>query len=88
MFALCHGHQGLNIEGVVTGFGYKTYRWEWWYMPLKCTLDSLGLQALYSYPLMKMWVANGATIAENLGGDGGCTQTQPSAEFWPIAVKS
>ena len=88
MFALCRGHQGLKIEGVVTGFGYKVYRWEWWYMPLKCMLDSLGLQALYSYSLLKMWVANGAAITENLGRGGGCTHTQPSAEFWPIVAKS
>ena len=38
MFALSRANQSLNVEGVVTRFGYKGYQWSWWYMPLKCRL--------------------------------------------------
>ena len=37
----CRGH---NIRGLVLGFGYKHYKWEWWYMPLTCRLRALHLE--------------------------------------------
>ena len=53
MFALCRANQSLNVEGVVTGFGYKGYQWSWWYMPLKCQLQALGLGNLCEYGALK-----------------------------------
>ena len=39
----CRGH---NIRGLVLGFGYKHYKWEWSYMPPTCRLRALHLESL------------------------------------------
>ena len=49
----CRGH---NIRGLVLGFGYKHYKWEWWYMPLTCRLRALHLESLCNYHSLKAWV--------------------------------
>ena len=46
IFALCCEH---NIRAIAMGYEYKRYRWEWWYLPLNCWLDGLGLGALSEY---------------------------------------
>ena len=63
MLAVCWAHQALNIEGIVTGFRYKGYNWSWWFMPLKCRLQGLGLGQLCLYPVLRTWVANREAIA-------------------------
>ena len=84
MFALCRADQSLNVQGVVTGFGYKKYQWAWWYMPLRCRLQALGLQGLCEYGALKTWVADGKAIALSLGRGGGCTHTQESNNNLPL----
>ena len=39
---LCNSTQcrDFNVRGIVLSFGYKKYKWEWWYMPLRCRLQS------------------------------------------------
>ena len=44
-----------NIRGLVLGFGYIKYKWEWWYMPLKCRLSTLGLVQLCDFHTVKWW---------------------------------
>ena len=83
VFALCCDHQSLNVEGVVTGFGDKGYRWCWWFMPLRCRLQALGLGSLCEYSALKAWVAHGKAIALNLGRGGGCTHPQASENNLP-----
>ena len=71
----CRNH---NMRGIVLGFGYKHYKWEWWYIPLKCRLQALGLDNLCKYHALKGWALEGSHIAESMGR-GGCTQTQESS---------
>ena len=84
LFALCRADQSLNVRGVVTGFGYKKYQWTWWYMPLRCRLQALGLPGLCEYGALKQWVADGKAIALSLGRGGGCTHTQESNNNLPL----
>ena len=76
--ALC---RELNIRGVVMGFGYKNYKWEWWYMPLQCRLTSMGLAKLCEYHRVKQWALEGASLADSLGKGGGDTHTQQLSQF-------
>ena len=46
----CRGH---NIRGLVLGFRYKHYKWEWWYMPLTCRLRALHLELLCDYGMQR-----------------------------------
>ena len=41
--ALCREH---NIKVLAMGCGNKKYLWEWWYLPLKCRLEGLGVGTL------------------------------------------
>ena len=74
----CRGH---NIRGLVLGFGYKHYKWEWWYMPLMCRLRALHLESLCDYHSLKAWALEGASFAVSLGKGGGCTHTQESSQY-------
>ena len=74
----CRGH---NIRGLVLGFGYKHYKWEWWYMPLTCRLRALHLESLCDYHSFKAWALEGASFAVSLGRGGGCTHTQESSQY-------
>jgi len=74
----CRGH---NIRSLVLGFGYKHYKWEWWYMPLTCRLQALNLQSLCDYHCLKTWALEGASLAVSLGRGGGCTHTQESSQY-------
>ena len=44
----CRGH---NVRGLVLGFVYKHYRWEWWNMPLTGRLQALKWKWLWDYPI-------------------------------------
>ena len=33
----------INLRSIVTGFGYKSYKWRWWWRPLVNTLKRCGL---------------------------------------------
>ena len=86
--SLCNSAQcrELNVRGIVLGFGYNKYHWEWWYMPLKCRLQSLGLTALCDCHHVKRWVLEGVSLAEAMGRGGRCTHThthtqEPSQSF-------
>ena len=48
---LCNSTQcrGNNVRGLLVGFGYKHYKWEWWYMPLTSRLQALNLKSLCHY---------------------------------------
>ena len=35
--------RGWNIRGHVLGFGYKKYKWDWWYLPLMWRINALRL---------------------------------------------
>ena len=74
----CRGH---NIRGLVLGFGYKHYKWEWWYMPLTCRLRALHLESLCDYHSLKAWALEGASFAVSLGRGGGCTHTQEPSKY-------
>ena len=72
----CRGH---IVRGLVLGFGYKHYKWEWWYMPLTCRLQALNLKSLCDYHRLKAWAHEGASFAVSFGSRGGCTHTQESS---------
>ena len=71
--ALCREY---NIRAIAMGCGYKKYKWVWWYLPLKCRLEGLGLLDLCEYQRLKKWAREGAHVATTLGRGGGCTHTQ------------
>ena len=62
----CRGH---NIRGLVLGFGYKHYKWEWSHM---LRLRALHLESLCNYHSLKAWALEGASFAVSLGRGGGC----------------
>ena len=70
-----------NVRGLVLGFGYKHYKWEWWYMPLTCRVQALNLKSLCDYHILKAWALEGASIVVSLGRGGGCTHTQESSQY-------
>ena len=74
----------LNVTGVVMGFGYKNYKWEWWCMPLQCRLTSLGLGELCDHHKVKQWALKGASLADSLGREGGDTHTQELSQLYAI----
>ena len=74
----CRDH---NVGGLVLRFGYKHYKWEWWYMPLTCRLQALNLNSLRDHHNLKAWVLEGASIAVSLGRGGGCTHTHESSQY-------
>ena len=74
----CRGH---NIRGLVPGFGYKHYIWEWLYMPLTCRLQALYLESLCDHRSLKAWALKGASFAASLRRGGGCTHTQESSQY-------
>ena len=80
---LCNSTQycGHNIRRLVLGFGYKPYKWEWWYMPPTCRLPALYLESLCNSHSLKAWALEGASFAASLGRGGGCTHTQQSSQY-------
>ena len=47
-------------------------------MPLKCRLQTLGLENRCEYHQLKEWALEGSRIAKSMGRGGGCTHTHGS----------
>ena len=74
----CRRH---NIRGLVLGFGYKKFKWQWWYMPVTCRLRALHLESLCNDHSLKACALGRASLAVSLGRGGGCTHTQESSQY-------
>ena len=56
-----------NFRGLVLGFGYKRYKWEWWYMPLTCRLQALNLKSLCDYHKVESLGPGGGLVCCEFG---------------------
>ena len=49
----------INLRSVVMGFGYKGYKWKWWWRPLVNTLTRCGFQDCVNLQTIKRWFSLG-----------------------------
>ena len=60
----------INLRSIVMGFGYKGYKWKWWWRPLVNTLTRCGFQDCANLQTIKRWLSLGEGMRLPRGGIG------------------
>ena len=60
----------INLRSIVMGFGYKGYKWRWWWRPLVNTLTRCGFPDCANLQTIKRWFSLGEGMRLPRGGIG------------------
>ena len=60
----------INLRSIVMGFGYKGYKWRWWWRPLVNTLMRCGFKDCTNLQTIKRWFSLGEGMRLPRGGIG------------------